>query len=141
MDQPQVDTKESAQPAEVGDLLSRIGNGLKTIAEDEVKLARIELLEEMKKPLASAGAIVLGGVIALFGVGLLCATVVVALEPLIEPLWLRMVIMSAVYFALGGVVMRVYVKRFQLDAAPELPRTKREAKATVEAVKEEITRD
>jgi hypothetical protein len=121
--------------------MRRIGDGLKTIAEDEIKLARLELLEEMKKPLASAGAIVLGGVIALFGVGLLCTTVVVALEPVIEPLWLRMVIMSVVYFALGGVVMRVYMKRFQLDATPELPRTVHEAKATVEAVKSEITND
>ena len=119
--------------------MSRIGEGLKTIAADEVKLARLELLDELKKPLASAGAIVLGGVIALFGVGLLCATAVVALEPLIAALWLRMLLMSAVYFALGGVVMRVYVKRFQVDATPELPRTKREAKATIEAVKTEIT--
>lgn len=130
-----------SEPADVGVLMRRIGDGLKTIAEDEIKLARLELLEEIKKPLASAGAIVLGGVSALFGVGLLCTTVVVALEPLIEPLWLRMVIMSVVYFALGGVVMRVYMKRFQLDATPELPRTKYEAKATVEAVKSEITND
>lgn len=134
----QVETAEP-QPAEIGTLMSRIGDGLKTIAQDEVKLARLELLDELKKPLASAGAIVLGGVIALFGVGLLCATAVVALEPLITALWLRMLIMSAVYFALGGVVMRVYMKRFELDATPELPRTKREAKATIEAVKSEIT--
>jgi len=121
--------------------MRRIGDGLKTIAEDEVKLARLELLDELKKPLASAGAIVLGGVIALFGMGLLCVTVVVALEPLVEPLWLRMLIMAAVYFAAMIVVMGIYMKRFQVDATPELPRTKREAKATVEAIKSEITDD
>jgi uncharacterized membrane protein YqjE len=137
----QQENVESSQPAEVGTLMRRIGDGLKTIAEDEVKLARIELMDELKKPLASAGAIVLGGVIALFGMGLLCATAVVALEPLVEPLWLRMLIMSAVYFVIGRVVMGVYIKRFQLDATPELPRTKREAKATVDAVKSEITHD
>lgn len=136
----QPETREP-QPAEVGTLMSRIGDGLKTIAEDEVKLARLELLDELKKPLASAGAIVLGGVIALFGVGLLCVTVVVALEPVVEPLWLRMLIMAAVYFAIGRVVMGIYMKRFQVDATPELPRTKREAKATVEAVTSEITHD
>jgi uncharacterized membrane protein YqjE len=137
----QTENSESPQPAEVGTLMRRIGDGLKTIAEDEVKLARLELMDEIKKPLASAGAIVLGGVIALFGVGLLCATVVVGLEPLVEPLWLRMLIMSAVYFGIGRVVMGVYMKRFQLEATPDLPRTKREAKATVEAVKSEITND
>lgn len=128
-------------PAEVGTLMSRIGDGLKTIAVDEIKLARLELVDELKKPLASAGAIVLGGVIALFGVGLLCVTVVVALEPLIEQLWLRMLIMAGIYFAAGRVVMGIYVKRFQVEAAPDLPRAKREAKATVEAVKAEITND
>jgi uncharacterized membrane protein YqjE len=137
----QPENTESPQPAEVGTLMRRIGDGLKTIAEDEVKLARLELMEEIKKPLASAGAIVLGGVIALFGMGLLCATAVVALEPLMEPLWLRMLIMSVVYFVIGRVVMGIYMKRFQLDATPDLPRTKREAKATVEAVKSEITHD
>lgn len=132
-------TQSNQEPPEIAPLMSRIGDGLKTLAQDEIKLARLELMDEIKKPLASAGAIVLGGVIALFGMGLLCTTVVVALEPLIEPLWLRMVIMSAVYFAVGRVVMGIYVKRFQVDATPELPRTKQEAKATVEAVKSEIT--
>lgn len=135
----QTETRGPEQPAEVGALMRRIGDGLKTIAEDEVKLARLELLEEIKKPLASAGAIVLGGVIALFGIGLLCTTVVVALEPIVPALWLRMVIMSVVYFAAGWVVMQIYMKRFQVEATPSLPRAKREAKATVEAVKSEIT--
>lgn len=138
--EPQTENSQ-AEPADVGTLMGRIGDGLKSIAGDQVKLARLELLDEIKKPLASAGAIVLGGVIALFGIGLLCATVVVALEPLVEPLWLRMLIMAGVYFAAGRVVMRIYMKRFELDATPELPRTKQEAKATVQAVKSEITDD
>lgn len=140
MDQP-VETSGPQGPADIGALMRRIGDGLKTIAEDEVKLARLELKEEIKKPLASAGAIVLGGVIALFGVGLLCATAVVALEPIVPALWLRMLIMSAAYFAIGAVVMRVYVKRFQVETPPSLSRTSREAKATVQAVKSEIAHD
>jgi len=130
---------ESSPTGEVGELMKRIGDGLKTIATDEVKLAKIELLDELKKPLASAGAIVLGGVIAIIGVGLLCTTAVVALEPIVPALWLRMVIMSLVYFAAGAAVMRIYAKKFMNDATPELPRTTREAKRTVEAVKAEIT--
>jgi uncharacterized membrane protein YqjE len=132
---------EAPQPGEVGTLLGRIGNGLKTIASDEVKLARIELIDQLKKPLADAGAIVLGGVLAIIGVGLLCTTVVVALEPLIPALWLRMVIMSVVYFVGGSAVMRLYVNRFQRDATPGAPRALLEAKRTVEAVKAEVSDD
>jgi len=136
--EPELETKPSA-PGEVGALMRRIGDGLKTIAEDEVKLARIELIDQLQKPLADAGAIVLGGVLAIIGVGMLCTTAVIALEPLISPLWLRMVLMSIVYFAGGTLVMKAYVKRFQSDAVPELPKTAREAKRTVAAVKAEIT--
>lgn len=137
----QTEPRNPEAPAEVGALMRRIGDGPKTIAEDEVKLARLELMEEIKKPLASAGAIVLGGVIALFGVGLLCTTAVVALEPIVPALWLRMVIMSAVYFAVGAVVMRIYMKRFQVEAPVSLSRTTREAEATVQAIKAEVTHD
>jgi len=119
--------------------MKRIGDGLKTIAEDEVKLAKIELLDELKKPLASAGAIVLGGVIAIVGIGLLCTTAVVALEPVVPALWLRMALMSVVYFVAGAALMRAYSKKFMDHATPELPRATREAKRTVDAVKAEIT--
>jgi uncharacterized membrane protein YqjE len=131
--------RQPPPPGEVGELMKRIGDGLKTIAEDEVKLAKIELLDELKKPLASAGAIVLGGVIAIVGIALLGTTVVVALEPIVPALWLRMAVMSVVYFLAGYGLMRAYAKKFLANATPELPRASREAKRTVEAVKAELS--
>lgn len=138
-EQVQRDPSPPEDAGEAGELMKRIGDGLKTIAEDEVKLAKIELLDELKKPLASAGAIVLGGVIAIVGLGLLAATAVVALEPIVPALWLRLVLTSAAYFACGYAIMRAYAKKFMRDAVPELPRATREAKRTVEAVKAELT--
>jgi hypothetical protein len=134
---PQTEPQSNQEPPEIAPIVKRIGEGLKTLAQDEVELATTELFKEIKKPLASAGAIVLGGIIALVGVGLVCTTVVVALEPLIPPLWLRLAIMSVAYFAVGRVVMGIYMKRFELDATPERPR---EAQADVEAAESEITR-
>lgn len=133
------DPVESSQPGEVGALVERIGDGLKTIARDEVRLARVELLEQIKKPLVDAGAIVLGTLIAVIGVGLLCTTAVVALEPLIPMLWLRMAIMSLVYFTFGGAMMVLYARRFQADtASSSLPGTAEEARRTVDAVKSAV---
>jgi hypothetical protein len=63
--------------------------------------------------------------------------VVVALEPLIPPLWVRVAIMSVAYFAVGRVVMGNHKKRFELDATPERPR---EPQADVAAAESEITR-
>jgi len=116
---------EQEQGGEVSELMGRIGDGLKTIAADEMKLARLELVDEVKKPLASAGAIILSGVIAIVGIGFLCATAVAALEPLIPALWSR----------------RLYVKKLAVDPTPDTPRSVQEAKRTYQAVKEELTHD
>jgi uncharacterized membrane protein YqjE len=132
------------KPPGVGELVSRIGDDLKTLAEDHVALARKELIDDLKEPLADAVAVLLGGMLAVFGLGLLSVAAVVALEPLIEPLWLRMILMAIVYFALGGALVRGYVKQLGKDA-PSLKRSKREAERTAEVIKRElregITRD
>lgn len=129
-----------AEPG-VGGLVQRIGGDLKAIAEDQLALARLELIDGLKEPLADAAAIVLGGVLAIIGFGLACATAVVALEPLIEPLWARMLIMSVAYMAVGALVAGVYIKQLRRDAPPSMSRTKREASRTAEAIKAEVTND
>ncbi len=136
---PTSDVAPKAEPG-VGGLVQRIGGDLKAIAEDQLALARLELIDGLKEPLADAVAIVLGGVLAIIGLGLACATAVVALEPLIEPLWARMLIMSVVYMACGAIVAGVYIKQLRSDA-PSMARTKREASRTVEAIKAEVTND
>lgn len=123
--------------AGVGSLVSRIGDDLKTIAEDHVALARLELIEGLKEPLADAVAVLLGGMLAVFGLGLLSVAAVVALEPLIEPLWLRMVLMAIVYFVAGGALVRGYAKQLGKDT-PSLKRTKREVERTATVIKDEL---
>jgi len=125
---------------ELGDLIQNISNDIKVLAHDELELARIEVASGIKRPIADAGAIVMGGVVALIGLGLLCTTAVVALQPLIPALWLRMLIMSFVYFALGGAVAARYVTRLRRDSPPGLPRTVREAQRTAQTLKGELKR-
>jgi uncharacterized membrane protein YqjE len=140
---PVSDTAPKPQPS-VGGLVSRIGDDLKTIAEDHVELARLELVNGLKQPLADAVAVLLGGVLAIFGLGLLSVAAVVALEPLIEPLWLRMILMAVVYFVAGGALVRGYAKQLAKDA-PSMTRSKHEAERTAAVIKDElregITRD
>lgn len=134
-----MNTKEQAPVSEsngrVGELLHRITDDVKTIARDEVELARIELEHTAKSAAADAAIVLLGGIVALIGLGLLCTVAVVALEPLIEPLWLRLLIMSIVYLALGGSVAGVFAKKLGHDVKPDLDLPRREAQQTVDAVK------
>lgn len=120
----------------VGELLHRITDDVKTIARNEVDLARIEIESTAKSAAADAAIILLGGIVALIGLGLLCVVAVVALEPLISPLWLRLLIMAVVYLAIGGIVAGVFAKRLKEDVKPDLDLPKREAQQTVDAIKD-----
>jgi hypothetical protein len=122
---------------EVGDLIQSISDDLKLLARDELELARTEITNGMKRPIADAGAIVLGGVLALIGLGLLCTTAVVALQPLVHPLWQRMLIMSAVYFAIGAAVAGTFMARLRREAPAGLTRTVQRARRDVAALKQE----
>ena len=132
----------SSEPnGKVGELLHRITDDVKTIARGEVELARIEIERTAKSAAADAAIVLLGGIVALIGLGLLCVVAVVALEPLIEPLWLRLLIMSVVYLAVGGGLAGVFAKKLGHDIKPDLDLPKREAQQTVDAVKHGLSAD
>jgi uncharacterized membrane protein YqjE len=125
--------------AKVGDLLHRITDDVKTIAKNEVELARIEIENTAKGAAADAAVILLGGIVALIGLGLLCVVVVVALAPVIPQLWLRLLIMAVVYLALGGSVAGVFAQKLKRDIKPNLDLPAREAQQTVEAIKDGLS--
>lgn len=122
----------------VGGLLHRITDDVKTIAKDEIELAKNELSHVAKTAAAESAVIVLGGIVALIGFGMLCVAAVAALEGLIPPLWARLLIMSVVYLVAGGVLAGVFVKRLKTDIKPDLAVPIHEAKATITGVKETL---
>jgi uncharacterized membrane protein YqjE len=122
--------------AKIGELLHRITDDRKTIASNEVELARIELERTAKRVVADAAVVVFGGIIALIGLGLLAVVAVVALAPVIPALWLRLLMMAIVYLIVGGAVAVAFGKKLTADAKPNLERPAREAQETVDAIKE-----
>lgn len=121
---------------DIRSLLSRISDDLQTIAKDEVQLARIEVVKTLRLAAMEATGILLAGIVALIGLGMLCVAVVPALAPLIEPLWLRLVLMAFVYMLIGGLVAAMLAKRLKRDAKPDLRRATVEAKRTIASVRE-----
>src|SRR5437660_939508 len=119
-----------ASDEDVRELFKHIAEDLKNMAQDEVRLARLELMDNIKAPATDLGAIVFGGVLALIALGLLCTTVVVALAPAIPALWLRMLIMSGVYLAMGAMVAGFFAQRLRRDLPPLPLRAMREARRT-----------
>lgn len=110
--QPSDDEPKSS----LGDTVCRIADDVKTIAGDELQLAKRELGHGMKNAAADAAAIVLGGIVALIGLGMLCVTAVVALAPVIPALWVRMLMMAVLYLVAGSVVAGFYVRKLEGEA-------------------------
>jgi len=125
----------------VGELVQRITDDVKTIASDELQLTKLELSRTVKTAAGEAAVVVLGGIVALIGFGMLCVVAVVALGAVIEALWLRLLIMAAVYLVAGGVIAGAFAKKLASDARPDLSLPIYEAKATVVNIKDGLRSD
>lgn len=120
----------------VGELVNRITDDVKTIASDELQLAKLELTKSVKTAAGEAAVVVLGGIVALVGFAMLCVVAVVALAPIIPALWLRLLIMAGLYLVAGGAIAGVFAKKLSKDIKPDMSDTVYEAKKTVENIKE-----
>jgi uncharacterized membrane protein YqjE len=102
-----------------GELVSRIGEQLSTLVRDELTLARIEMVRKGKRAGIAAGLFGGGGALALYGVGTLIVTAVLALS-LVWAAWLAALVVTAVLFVLAGVA--ALVGRAQMrKAVPPVP--------------------
>lgn len=128
----------SESTSRVGDLIHRITDDVKIIAKDEIELAKAELAHTARSAAIESAVIVLGGIVALIGFGMLCATAVAALEGLIPPLWARLLIMAVLYLVAGGIIAAVFAKRLKKDIKPDLTVPAYEAKRTIAGVKDTL---
>jgi len=128
-------TRPTGEDGRISQVLHQITDDMKTIGRGEIELARLEIQRAARAAAIDAAAVVLGGIVALIGLGLLCVVVVVALAPVIPPLWLRLLIMAVVYLALGGIVAGMFAKRLKRDAVPDLSRPAEQAEHTIHDIK------
>jgi hypothetical protein len=122
------------------EILHRIADDVKTIARDEIELVSQEVTHSAKVAANEAAIVVLGGIVALIGFGLLCVAAVAGLEPVIGSLAIRLLIMAGVYLGLGGALAGTLAARLRRDAVPNLSLAVDEAKRTVEDVRRGLSR-
>ncbi len=131
----------ATDPAErsLGDLVKFVTEDLSHLVRSEIKLAQVEVTEKAKGVGAGIGAFGAAGVLALFGLGLLLTTAVLALSLVLAP-WLAALIVAVVVFAVAGVAALVGKKKVT-EAAPPVPtRAVESVKEDVQEIKESIKR-
>ena len=124
----------STEPT-TGELVNRLTQQTTELVRSEIQLAKTEMTDKAKHAGVGIGLFGGAGIIALYGVGALIATIILALA-LLLPAWLSALIVTVVLFAIAGVVALLGKKQVSqaTPAAPE--KTIDNVKRDVETVKE-----
>lgn len=118
------------QDQSVADLVKQLTEQTKTLARQEIELAKAELTEKGKKAGLGAGMFGAAGVLAFFAFAVLTASIVLALATAVAP-WLAALVVAAVYGAVAGGLALTGKKELR-EATPPVP------EQTVETVKEDV---
>jgi len=110
--------------------VSQLSSQIPELIRSEIRLAQAEIAEKGKRAGIGVGAFGAAGVLALFGFGLLLATVVLVLS-LFLAAWLAALIVTVVVFAAAGYAA-LFGKNKVSEATPPKP------EMAIESVKEDV---
>lgn len=99
----QTNRPELGSDPTLGALVHDMTQQMSTLVRDEIRLAQAEMTEKGKRAGIGVGLFGGAGLVALYGVAALLATVVLALA-LVVPAWLAALIVTVVLFAVAGVL-------------------------------------
>lgn len=105
--------------ATTGQLVSQLSTEVKQLVRDELRLAQLEVSGKAKKAGVGVGMFGAAGLIALYGLAALLATVVLALALVVDA-WLAALIVTVALFIVAGVAALVGKQRVA-EATPPLP--------------------
>jgi uncharacterized membrane protein YqjE len=122
-----------------GELVKDLSTQVSTLVRQELELAKVELTEKGKQAGIGAGMLGGAGLFALYGVGALVATAILALATAVDG-WLAALIIAVVLFAVAGVLALLGKARTK-RAVPPVPEqaletTKEDVRYTKEHVAE-----
>lgn len=126
-----------ASDQSTSELVQKASEQITRLVKDEIALAKAELTEKGKHAGIGVGLFGGGGVLALYGVGALIATLIVVFD-LFLPLWLAALIVTVVLFTGAGILALLGKKQVTQAVPPEPSAALESAKADVDEVKHAI---
>lgn len=112
-----------------GQLITQASDDISRLIRDEMQLARRDLLSSGKRVGVGVGLFGLAGTLALYGLGALVATAILAIAQGLDA-WLAALIVAVVLFAIAGIA--ALIGKGSVSKAPEPPRER------VESVKSDV---
>jgi uncharacterized membrane protein YqjE len=124
----------STEPS-VGELVTQLSEQTSRLVRSEMQLAQAEMQEKAKNAGVGAGLFGAAGIVALYGVGALIATVILALA-LVLPAWAAALIVTVTLFAIAGIAALTGRNRVSQATPPAPQQTIDSVKRDIETVKE-----
>lgn len=125
--------------ATTGELVTKLSSQISELVRGELALAKAELTEKGKRAGIGAGLAGGAGVLALYGIGALIATVIILLD-LFLPLWAAALIVTVLIFIVAGVLGLLGKTQIQRAVPPVPENTVESVKRDVATVQERIKR-
>ena len=121
------------------ELVQRASEQISRLVRDEITLAKAELAEKGKHAGIGIGLFGGGGVLAMYGVGALIATLIIVFD-LFLPLWLAALIITVALFLVAGVLALIGKNQVSKAVPPEPSAAIESVKADVDEVKHAVER-
>ena len=119
------------------ELVQRASEQITTLVRDEIALAKAELAVKAKHAGIGVGLFSGAGVLAMYGVGALIATLIIVLNLFLD-LWLAALIVTVVLFLVAGILGLLGKKQITKAVPPEPQAAIESVKADVEEVKHAV---
>ena len=130
-------TEGDSDERSLSELAQQLSEQTTTLARKEVELAKAEMAIKAKRIGVGAGAFGAAGIVALFAVGALTATLILALATAMSA-WLAALIVTALYGAVAGTLALVGRQRVEAGTPPVPERAIESAKEDVETAKQRV---
>jgi hypothetical protein len=118
-DPPITPRKASTEDASISELIQQLSEQTTRLARQEIELAKAEMTAKGKRLGMGAGAFGGAGLVALFGLGALTATLILLLATAMTA-WVAASIVAVVYLTVAGVLALVGKSKVE-SATPPLP--------------------
>lgn len=137
-----VDDRQTAEPLKdrsTAELLRRLSEQIRSLIQQEIRLAKAELTEKGKRAGKGAGMLAAAAVVGLYAIGVLLATIILALDT-VMPTWLAALIVTVVLLVIAGILAMMGRSQAR-KATPAAPaRTMESVKKDVQVMREHAHR-